>query len=360
MAKIDSPSKSLQMLIDEYYEGLPQERRGHMGASIIGHPCDRWLWLSFRWAVIEKFPGKILRIFQQGHHEEQVAINDLRSIGVEVRAPKGRQSRVEFGCHVSGSLDGIIEHGLPEAPKTKHVLEVKSHKEDSFKRLRKEGVEKSNPKHYAQMQAYMHGKGIKRALYYAINKNNRDIYRERIEYNKVIAEKIVERAKRITMSERMPEPVSSDPTWWECKFCPAHEFCYQTNLTKEVNCRTCAHSTPTEASTWRCEKYEQDVPEDFQQKGCECHVLHPDLVPWKRKESSNPWEAVYEIDGDDMRNGEPDANVYGSKELIADPEACKHPAVNKIRDVFDAVITDAKFNDDDEDGGRVVENSKCA
>ena len=357
MAKIDSPSRSIQVLVDEYYESIPEERRGHMGASIIGHPCDRWLWLSFRWAVIEKFPGRILRIFQEGHHKEQVMVNYLRSIGVEVRAPKGKQARVDFKCHVSGSLDGIIERGLPGAPKSKHVLECKIHNNKSFCRLKREGVEKSHPRHYAQMQSYMHGTGIKRALYMAHNEDTKEIHAERIPYNGKVAEKVIGRAKRIALSDRMPEPVSDDPTWWECKFCPAHEFCYQTNLTKEVNCRTCAHSTPTVDSTWRCEKYEQDVPEDFQQKGCECHVLHPDLVPWKRKESSNPWEAVYEIDGDDMRNGEPDANVYGSKELIADPEACKHPVVNKIRDVFDAVITDAKS--DDEVGGRVVETTEC-
>ena len=30
--------------------------RTHLGISQVGHPCERYLWLSFRWPVIEKFP----------------------------------------------------------------------------------------------------------------------------------------------------------------------------------------------------------------------------------------------------------------------------------------------------------------
>ena len=45
--------------------------------------------------------------------------------------------------------------GIPEAPKTWHVLEFKTHNSKSFAKLEKEGVQKSNPMHYAQMQVYM-------------------------------------------------------------------------------------------------------------------------------------------------------------------------------------------------------------
>jgi hypothetical protein len=63
-------------------------------------------------------------------------------------------------------------------------------------------------------------------------------------------------------------------------------------------------------------------------------VLHPDLVPWQMKDSSNPHEAVYEINGKDVRNGEGDAYVYSSKELIAGGEACAADIVQKSREVF--------------------------
>jgi len=55
------------------------------------------------------------------------------------------------------------------------------------------------------------------------------------------------------------------------------------------------------------------------------------MVPWERKESANEWQAVYVVKGKPLANGEPDANVYSSKELLANPEACGNEEVNKIR-----------------------------
>jgi hypothetical protein len=55
-------------------------------------------------------------------------------------------------------------------------------------------------------------------------------------------------------------------------------------------------------------------------------------------ESDNPHEAVYIIDNQFVRNGEPDERVYSSKEIIADPVACAHPddTTEALRVVFDA------------------------
>ena len=50
--------------------------------------------------------------------------------------------------------------------------------------------------------------------------------------------------------------------------------------------------------------------------------MHPDLVPWDRKESNNEWQAVNIVNGKPVANGEADANVYGSKELIANAAGC--------------------------------------
>jgi hypothetical protein len=121
----------------------------------------------------------------------------------------------------------------------------------------------------------------------------------------------------------MPEPLSIDPSWYQCKWCDAHEFCHQTKLTKNVNCRTCAHSTAKEDSTWTCERHEADgIPVEFQRDACDSHVLHPDLVPWQRKNGLDEWTAVYVINGQEVANGEGDARVYTSREILANPQAC--------------------------------------
>ena len=321
----------IQSLIDQHHEEKQERPRPHLGASMLGHPCDRWLWLSFRWAVIEKFPGRILRLFRRGNNEEQQIINDLRAIGLDVRSPSAGQSRVDFGCHVSGSLDARVEKGVPGATKTPHIAEFKTHSLKSFNEVKAKGVQEAKPMHYAQMQLYMLGTELNRALYVAVCKDDDRIYTERVRLDLPFAQKLVERGHRITQSDRMPEPLSTNPTWYECKMCPAHEFCHKSKTTKQVNCRTCAHSTALPDSTWHCAQWDDVIPVDAQHEGCESHVLHPDLVPWERKESANEWQAVYIVNGKQLANGEPDANVYSSKELLANPDACGNAEVNEVR-----------------------------
>lgn len=339
--ELPEPIYTIGNLIDKWHEEHAEPPRPHMGASQLGHPCDRWLWLSFRWAVQPKFPGRILRLFRRGHREEETIVQDLRNIGIDIRHTTDAQSRVDFGAHVSGSLDGIIESGVPEAPKKRHIAEFKTHSRNSFMKLANDGVEKAKPEHYTQMQVYMHGTGIDRALYVAICKDDDRIYTERVKYDKAVAEKAIARGKRIALSDRMPEPVSNDSTWYVCRYCPAHAFCFDTHLTEHVNCRTCAHSTAKEDSTWRCEYWESDdIPVKFQRQGCDAHVLHPDLVPWQRKPSPRPDTAIYVIEGVDVENGEGDRRVFTSKEILANPHACAFPdeVIEELRVRFDARV----------------------
>ena len=337
--KIPEPQNSLAGKIDKAIEQeAKNEFRPHLGASLIGHKCDRFLWLSFRWAVKPSFPGRILRLFQRGHDEERNLIRLLQKVGIQVT---GAQARVTFRGHISGSMDGVITKGVPEAPKKKHVLEMKTHNRKSFDDLEKKGVLESKPVHEAQMQIYMLGAQIDRALYVAICKDDDRIYTERVKLDPERAQALLERASRISLSDRMPEPLSTDPTWFECKLCDAHEFCHKTKLTKQVNCRTCAHVSALEDGSWHCARHQAGgIPVEFQKAGCEHHVLHPDLVPWRRLESSSAWEAVYEIRDQRIRNGEADAFVYGSKELVSAGDAIVDETVQKVRSVFDGKVSE--------------------
>ena len=342
MSTIPDSKNTIQALIDAHHESLAEPPRPHMGASQLGHPCDRWLWLSFRWAVQPDFAGRILRVFRRGQNEEAAIVSDLRAIGMDVRNTTGRHAeRVDFGAHVSGSLDGIIESGVPGALKVRHVSEFKTHALRSFEDVVNNGVEKSKTEHFVQMQLYMHGTGVGWALYVAVCKNDDRIYTERVEYAQGVAEKYLERGQRIALSDRMPPPVSTDPGWYQCRFCDAHEFCFETKLTEHVNCRTCAHSTALDNSTWRCERFgADDIPVEFQRTGCDSHVLHPDLVPWQRQDGRDEWTAVYIIGGQEVANGEPREDVYGSRELLANADLCAQPdeAIERLRKKFGARI----------------------
>ena len=324
MALIPAPTHTLAGMIDTAHEAAASPPRGHLGASMLGHPCDRYLWLSFRWAVQPRFSGRVLRLFRRGQNEESTVIDDLRMVGISVANTGRDQRNLDFGSHVSGSVDGVILSGVPEAPRKKHILEIKTHNKASFNDLVKKGVVESKPTHHVQMQVYMHGAEIDRALYVAICKDDDSIYTERLRYDQAIAEKAIARGHRIALSDRMPEPISADPSWYQCKLCDAHDFCHNTHLTQHVNCRTCAHSTALPNSTWRCERYQADgIPVDYQRTGCEAHVLHPDMVPWRLdRTASSEWEAVWIIEDTPIRNGEADAFVFASSELIANAALC--------------------------------------
>lgn len=329
--KLPQPIHSLENMIYEAYADVEQKPRPHMGCSLLGHHCDRWLWLSFRWAVVEKFDGRMLLLFKRGHDEEQRVVQHLRRIGANVEATGINQSKVNFGCHVSGSIDGIVSK-LPIAPKSRAILEIKTHSDKSFSALKAKGVKAAKPMHWVQCCVYGYGREINRALYFAVNKNTDEIYTEWLEIDKDVAIKAIERGRRIALDNRMPPPISTDPTWYQCKFCPAYSLCHEKAPTKFANCRTCAHSTPMEDSTWRCERHQADgIPEDFQREGCDDHVLHPDLVPWEFEGSDDGLHVTWLIDGRKVLNG-PDG--YKSREIVANPSACGSAPVEQAKSIW--------------------------
>lgn len=321
MAKLPPPLNTIASLIDKHHEDRQEPPRPHLGGSIIGHKCNRYLWLNFRWAVQEEFKGRILRLFRRGHHEENWIVSDLKAIGIDVQEfdpSTGEQYRFSDG-HFSGSLDGIALSGVPEAPEKKHVLEFKTHALKSFTDLQKNGVEKSKPTHYAQMQVYMLSQDIDRALYVAVCKNDDEIYTERVRLNKTIAKELNIKAQDIIASDRMPEPMTYDATFFECKWCPAFELCHEKKPTKHVNCRTCAHSTAERDGTWSCARWNTTIPSvEAQRAGCDDHVIHPDLVPSWVLKGGNATSAIYEIDGKEITVGN---GGLKSKDLLHPVEA---------------------------------------
>ena len=335
MTKIPDQMNTIQALIYKAYEDSAEQPRPHMGISQIGNKCDRAIWLAFRHAITQKHPGRILKLFKFGHDYEDTVIKELKSIGCKII---NRQANIDFGSHVSGSGDGIISN-VPGREKQTLLLEVKTLSAKSFADLKKKGVQESKPIYYTQVQCYMLGLKLDRCLFYAMNKDNSEIYTEIVRLDRDHAEKAVTRAKKIALSDYMPEPLSADPSWYECRLCDFHKFCFSTKTTDSIHCRTCALSTPTEDSKWLCSKYDNfPIEFQYQRTGCDGHVIHPDLVPYERAESDHPHEAVYIIDGQHVRNGEPDERVYRSIEIIDNPVACAHPdeTTEALRVVFDA------------------------
>ncbi len=255
--------------------------RPHIGASEIGDDCLRRRWYTFRWSEQIKWTGQMLRVFDHGKREEDRVESDLKRIGCEVHTAdeSGVQWTVNAHAgHFGGSLDGAVRW-LPEAPKTWHVLEIKTANDKSWKALAKDGLKKAQYRHWAQVQVYMHLTGMTRAAYFSVNKNDDSIYMERVEHDKDGAEALLERALSVITSAEPPPRLSEDPDWWQCRGCHFHGICHGTDAPL-VNCRTCAHSTPVldgKHGEWRCERGHSLII-DLPKNGCADHRYIPVLL----------------------------------------------------------------------------------
>lgn len=315
MAMIPESQHTTAAAIVRWYEAKPQKHRPHMGASIIGHKCDRYIWLTWRWALKPTFPGRVLRMFDTGSREESRLVAELRGIGAEVwdaDPASGRQWTVT-ACngHFSGSLDGVAK-GLPEAPKTPAVLEFKTHNNKSFNDLVKKRVKESKPQHYAQMIAYMGLMQLDRALYMGVNKDTDDVYVEWVHFDADEFARIMARAERLIEATTPPWRISTDKDFFECKYCSFWNHCHNGQVA-EANCRTCVHSSPVEDGQWKCSAKDTLLTEHEQRRGCDDHLMIPDLVPHSDpQDGGNNWIAYrHKESGLMFVNGPESLREYG-------------------------------------------------
>lgn len=310
MPEIPDLKSPVVAAIEAAYERGTESERAYLGASVLGSECERQLWYSFRWAVPpEKFDGRKLRLFQTGHREEERLLNDLRRIGVEVTEHDpvtGYQwvAVVVADGHCRGHADARAI-GIPGAEKTEHAVECKTHNDKSFKALKKDGVEKSKPVHYAQMQLYMHGLGLTRALYLAVNKNDDELHAERLHYDAEAALRLVAKAERIVAAHRAPTKLHEDPDAklaFLCRSCSALGICHQGEFARR-NCRTCLSSTPVADGGWHCARFDQLLTVEEQKAGCEHHLFLPSLVPAEQVDADEESVTYRLPDGSEWRDG---------------------------------------------------------
>ena len=272
--------------------------RSHLGASLIGKECERALWYDFRWTTKAKFPGRVLRLFETGHLAEARLVQNLRRTGatvLEVDPETGRQFRVQaHGGHFGGSLDGVALN-LLEAPKTWHVLEFKTHSAKSFADLATKHVRQSKPQHFAQMQIYMSLTGLTRALYVAVNKDNDDLYIERVELDTAVSTRLLEKAQRVIFAATPLPRISEDPSWYQCRLCDHADVCHGKQAA-EINCRTCLHASPIDGG-WHCARHNKSLTEVNQRTACAHHLYLPPLVPGRQVDAGEGWVQYEFADG---------------------------------------------------------------
>ncbi|QQP96471.1 hypothetical protein [Lysobacter enzymogenes] len=339
--------------IYSWWEGKLERLSRRLGASQIGRPCDRELWYSFRWCFTgngPRFDGRMRRLFNRGHREEAVFTEELRGAGLQViDLDPGTGEQFTFtACsgHFVAKIDGVAL-GVFEAPKTWHNLSYKTAKDDKWKALHKSGAKKAEPGYWAQNQVEMRLASLERTLLLSVNKNDDQIYGERIRHDETASQRLLDRADRVIFS---PEPLtrlSEDPAWWQCKGrCSFYDTCHGVLLPKP-SCRACLHATPERDGDgrWSCAKYGADIPLDAQREGCGEHRYIPALLSrWGEAVDASEaegWVEYRAADGYVFRNGPWGINSFTSKELAAStPALLRDVEFQRIRAEYAGVIVD--------------------
>ncbi|WP_426034873.1 hypothetical protein [Cypionkella sp. TWP1-2-1b2] len=220
--------------------------RTYLGASRLGHACERALQFEFVGAPKDEgadFGGQTLRIFAIGHQLEDLAIRWLRAAGIDLYTRKGnRPDGEQFGFSVAGGrirghVDGIIANA-PAALglRTPALWECKTMNAKNWRACVKDGVTVSKPVYAAQIaiyQAYMEatvpGISAAPALFTAINKDTAELHHELVPFDAALAQRMSDRAVRILQAtdagDLLPR-IAASRDFFECRFCSHAERCW--------------------------------------------------------------------------------------------------------------------------------------
>lgn len=213
----------IQQRIDDAIMAIANKKpsRNYLGASSIGEECDRKLWYSFHEPIKVDDP-RVHRIFDLGHLLESYCLSMLKHAGYEVFY---EESGEQFGFtdeEIAGHCDGVII--IDDHP---HLLEIKTANDKRFAEMVKDGVEKSDPVYFTQMQVYMKYMELDRALFFAINKNTSALHMEIVKYEKIKADYAINRGKEIVRGEKEEAKRKySSPSFYRCKFCNYRSKCW--------------------------------------------------------------------------------------------------------------------------------------
>lgn len=214
-------------------------RSPNLGASQIGHACERYLWLTIQPDTpTEEFTSQTLYRFADGHACEAVMAERLAAVeGVTLETidpTTGRQYGARlldnrFKCFVDGFVMGLIQ-----APAAAHIWEGKAVNPDKYKKfqkLKRDLGEKStlaawDGVYYAQAVVSMEVFDLTRHYLTVCTPGAREWDSCRTEANPTMARALIARAKRIIEARDMPERASDSPKAPPCLFCRFKDRCH--------------------------------------------------------------------------------------------------------------------------------------
>lgn len=232
-------SDRINYLIDEQIDvtAAESQRRGYLGASIIGHDCERHVQFHLLAAMgqVERKqpPARIMRIFDRGNTYEEKAREWLRSAGFLFGTTKKGKAFSDydgaFRGHVDGVLTGWKRQGEDCPIPLPALWENKCLSAKNWKKLAADKLQKYSAIYYAQVQIYMHYLRLERCLFTAVNADTMELHHELVPYNATEAMMYLSRVQatiNATAEGYMLQRISADRNYYLCKWCDFQGVCW--------------------------------------------------------------------------------------------------------------------------------------
>jgi len=235
-----SVSAQISTLIDMSLQKTraKEKSRQYLGASRLGVSCERALQYEFVQAPVDvgrEIQGRILRIFERGHLNEDCVVGWLRAAGFNLRTHKENGEQFGFATadgRLQGHIDGVIVGG-PDGFTYPALWENKCLGSKSWRDLQKNKLAVSKPVYAAQVAIYQAYLELHQnpAIFTAVNADTMDIYAELVPFDAALAQRMSDRGVRVITAtdagELLPRAFH-ESTHFECKFCPWQDRCWRT------------------------------------------------------------------------------------------------------------------------------------
>jgi hypothetical protein len=214
-----------------------QERRPYVGASAIGHSCERSIQFEYAGAAREKeIPAETLRKFDFGHMGEELARAWFGDAGFRLVQRSERTGQLfgfsQLDGRFKGHPDGVFTDG-PEIPGMGYpcLWEHKAVGAKTYRQVEKDGLKKARPGYYAQVAIYQAYLGLEEhpAVFTVTNLDDGTQLHLLIPFDAEEAQRMSDRAVRIVQAteagELLPRPYK-EKSHFECKWCAFAERCW--------------------------------------------------------------------------------------------------------------------------------------
>jgi len=204
----------LKEIIDKYYQDKNNERERKRFYISDSGKCPRQIFFKFKKAPRKEMEPRLLRIFDQGDYVHLRLTRDLFSLGIVVASEIDIPPREDIG----GRADAIIRIN-----NELYLVDLKSINSNILYKMKEPKED-----HILQVQLYLHFFKLKKGILLYEGKDNSAIKEFQVEYDKKVAEKILNDFKRLKINvekDLIPQQLPDFPDNWQCQYCQFREIC---------------------------------------------------------------------------------------------------------------------------------------